>query len=90
MYFDSTWFIFILPALLLSLWAQFRVKSAFSKYSKVPARLTGSQACRFFIYLDGGHVAPQFYYLANQMLLADTDHIIKLYIAHAAGNDQRA
>lgn len=44
MYFDSTWFIFILPALLISLFAQIRVKSAFSKYSKVPARLTGAQA----------------------------------------------
>ena len=52
--------------------------------------LAGSQACRFFIYLNGGHVAPQFDYLANQMLLADTDHVVEFYVAHAAGNDQRA
>ena len=53
-------------------------------------RFAGSQTCRFLIYLNGGHVAPQFDYLANQMLLADTDHVIQFYIAHAAGNDQRA
>ena len=53
-------------------------------------RLAGSQACRFFIYLNGGHVAPQFDYLADQMLLADTDHVVQFYVAHAAGNDQRA
>ena len=53
-------------------------------------RLAGSQACCFFIYLNGGHVASQFDYLADQMLLADTDHVVQFYVAHAAGNDQRA
>jgi Zn-dependent membrane protease YugP len=35
--FDWTWMLLI-PAILLSLWAQFKVKSTFNKYSKVPAR----------------------------------------------------
>ena len=53
-------------------------------------RFAGSKAGRFFIHLDRGHVASQFYYLADQMLFADTDHVIQFYVTHAAGNDQRA
>lgn len=30
----------------LALWAQVKVKTTFSKYSRVPARMTGEQACR--------------------------------------------
>ena len=46
MIFDPMYFVFILPALALSLWASWRTKSAFKKYSKVrTARgLTGAQA----------------------------------------------
>ena len=46
MIFDPMYFVFLLPALALSLWASWRTKSAFNKYSKVrTARgLTGAQA----------------------------------------------
>lgn len=46
MYFDPTYFILLAPAFALSLWASWRVKSAFKKYSKVRAAsgLTGAQA----------------------------------------------
>ena len=46
MYFDPIYFLFIGPALLLSLWASFRTRSAFNKYSKVRTLtgLTGAQA----------------------------------------------
>jgi Zn-dependent membrane protease YugP len=46
MYFDPMYFVFIGPALLLSLWASFRTKSAFSKYSRVPTATgqTGADA----------------------------------------------
>lgn len=46
MFFDPLYFVFILPGLALSLWASFRVKSAFNKYSKVRSRrgLTGAEA----------------------------------------------
>ena len=37
MYFDST-ILFMIPGLLLGLWAQYKVKSAFSKYSKYATR----------------------------------------------------
>ncbi len=36
----------MVPALLLSLWAQVKVKSTFAKYSKIPARMTGADASR--------------------------------------------
>ena len=35
-FFDEYYLILVLPTLLLSLWAQFMVKSTFAKYSKVP------------------------------------------------------
>ena len=46
MFFDPMYFLFIGPGLLLSLWASFRVKSAFGKYSKVRSArgLTGAEA----------------------------------------------
>ncbi len=48
MFFDPLYLIMALPALILGLYAQFKVKSAFSKYSKVRnARgITGAQAAR--------------------------------------------
>ncbi|HEY0512107.1 MAG TPA: zinc metallopeptidase [Thermoanaerobaculia bacterium] len=63
MYLDPTYFIFILPALALSLWASWRTKSAFNKYSKVrTARgLTGAQAAQEmlrFAGLSGVEVVP--------------------------------
>jgi uncharacterized protein len=48
MYFSSSYFLFILPALALSLWASWRTHSTFKKYSRVrTARgLTGAQAAQ--------------------------------------------
>ena len=49
-FFDST-MILLLPALLLSLWAQFRVKSTFERFSRVQARggVTGAQVARMLL-----------------------------------------
>lgn len=58
--YDIYYFIFIVPALLFSLWAQYRVNSTYSKYSKVGSarRLTGSQAARLILDMNGlRHVA---------------------------------
>lgn len=38
MYFDYSYIIFVLPALLLSLWASAKVKSSFAKYDKVMSK----------------------------------------------------
>jgi hypothetical protein len=48
MMFDPTYLLFLAPALLLSLWASFRTRSAFNKYSKVRAAsgLNGAQAAQ--------------------------------------------
>ena len=45
-YYDYTYFWFMLPAILLSLWAQIKVNSTFSKYSKMSNSrgLTGADA----------------------------------------------
>lgn len=47
-FFDPTYFLFILPALALSLWASWRTHSAFKKYSRVRTLrgLTGAQAAQ--------------------------------------------
>jgi uncharacterized protein len=47
-FFDPSYFVFILPALLLSLWAGWRTRSAFRKYSQVRTirGLTGAQAAQ--------------------------------------------
>lgn len=46
-FFDST-FVLILPALAMAIWAQYRVKHTFAKYSQVPTRsgLTGAQVAK--------------------------------------------
>lgn len=46
--FDPMYFLFLAPALVLSLWASFRTKSAFNKYSKVRVAtgMTGAQAAQ--------------------------------------------
>ncbi len=51
MYFDPTYFLFVIPPLLLGLWAQARVKSTFNRYSKVHSGrgLTGAQAARMLL-----------------------------------------
>lgn len=51
MFLDPVYFLFIGPALLLSLWASFRTKSTFKRYSKVgTARgMTGAQAAQLLL-----------------------------------------
>lgn len=47
-YFDYTYFLFMLPALIISIYAQFKVQSTFAKYSKVRNSngLTGAEAAQ--------------------------------------------
>ena len=53
--FDWTYLVFILPCVLLSLFCQIRVSSAFSKYSQVPnsRRMTGAQAAEYVLRQNG-------------------------------------
>jgi Zn-dependent membrane protease YugP len=54
-YLDPVYFLFLAPALALSLWASFRTKSAFKKYSRVPVStgLTGAQAAQRMLDVAG-------------------------------------
>ncbi len=45
-FFDPLYLFFMIPGLLLSLWASARTKSAFNKWGKVHGRMTGAQAAR--------------------------------------------
>ncbi|MBQ3573132.1 MAG: zinc metallopeptidase, partial [Clostridia bacterium] len=53
-YFDPTWII-LLPALLLSIWAQSKVNSTFKKYSQVSNRFgyTGADVARRILDMNG-------------------------------------
>jgi hypothetical protein len=48
MFFDPNYLLFMLPAMLIGLWAQFKLRSAYGRYSRVglASRLTGAEAAR--------------------------------------------
>jgi Zn-dependent membrane protease YugP len=48
-YFDSFYMLWIAPAMLLAMWAQWRVQSAFAAASQQPAALTGAAAARHIL-----------------------------------------
>jgi len=54
MFFDFQYILFIAPALLLALWAQYRVKATYAEASQVPAPLSGAAAARHI--LDSAHL----------------------------------
>lgn len=49
MYFDFAYLLFVAPALLLALWAQWRVKATYHEAQKVDARLSGAAAARHIL-----------------------------------------
>lgn len=69
-FFDPT-MILVLPALLLSLWAQFRVKSTFDRFSRVSASkgVTGAQVARMLLDRFGLSSVP-----VDRVAGALTDH----------------
>lgn len=54
MYFDYYYLILVVPAVILSLWAQIMVKSTFARYSRIPCsrRFTGQDAAAFLMKLN--------------------------------------
>ncbi len=59
LFWNPTYFLFALPALLLAMWAQNRISSAYAKYLRVPngRGLTGGQAAEHLLRAKGlGHV----------------------------------
>jgi uncharacterized protein len=55
MFFDPLYLILLMPGLLIALWASFKVKSAFAKYSRIGARsgLSGSDVARIILDRNG-------------------------------------
>jgi Zn-dependent membrane protease YugP len=55
MFLDPTYFVFVLPALLLAFWAQMRVRSAYKRYLKEPNMqgLTGVEAAQRLLSNQG-------------------------------------
>ena len=47
--FDPMYWLFIAPALLLGLWAQFRIRSTYATAQKLPASLSGAAAARHIL-----------------------------------------
>ncbi len=54
---DMTYVIFVLPALILAMWAQARVSSTFNRYSKIVSQkgLTGCEVARKILDANGLH-----------------------------------
>jgi len=60
LYFDPLYFVFMIPGVLLMLWAQAKVRGAYGKYSKVrnSAGVTGAQAARQVLDSQGLQSIP--------------------------------
>jgi Zn-dependent membrane protease YugP len=54
-WFDPMYLLFLAPGILLALWAQFRVKSAYSRASQIPARsgYSGAEAANALLHTAG-------------------------------------
>jgi Zn-dependent membrane protease YugP len=62
-WFDPTYLVFLAAGILLALWAQFRVKSAYSRASRIPARSgsSGAEAAAAMLHaagLSGARIEP--------------------------------
>ena len=67
-YFDYTYFIFMIPALIVTMYAQFKVKSTFSKYSGIMTRrgMTGAQAAESVAH-NGGAFGVRTHMIAGNL-----------------------
>ncbi len=81
MYYDLSYLIFMLPAILLSLWAQFKVKSAYNKYSQISNSrgMTGEDAARA-VLMAHGITNVRIEHIAGTMTdhFSPTENIIRL------------
>ena len=50
---DWSYIVYVLPALILAMWAQHNVNSTFRKYSRVPSSMTGADAARLVLQRYG-------------------------------------
>jgi len=86
--FDYTYIIYVLPALIFAMWAQYNVQSTFKKYSKVASErgMTGYDAARRILDANGlhhvrieqvaGDLTDHYDPKANVIRLSDTVHSV--------------
>ncbi len=86
--FDWTYLVYVLPALLFAMWAQFNVQSTFKKYSSVAAEggMTGYDAARLILDANGlhhvkiemvaGNLTDHYDPKANVIRLSDSVHSV--------------
>lgn len=55
MFFDPMYLLFVMPAFLLGLWAQYRIRSAYGVAQRMPAPLSGAAAARHVLDSAGLH-----------------------------------
>ena len=84
--YDITYIVYVLPALIFALWAQFNVNSTFKKYSKVRSErgMTGADAARIILNANGlshvriekvaGNLTDHFDPKTNVIRLSDSVH----------------
>jgi uncharacterized protein len=53
MIFDPMYFLWISPAIIMMMWAQFRIRSAYARGMEVPAQLTGAAAAQHILDSEG-------------------------------------
>ncbi len=53
MFFDPLYFVFIAPAFLMAMWAQWWIRSAYKKGMQIPAHLSGAAAARHILDTAG-------------------------------------
>lgn len=87
--FDWSYLVYVLPALIFSLWASYNVKSTFAKYTKVASDrgMTGYDAARLILDANGlshvqigrisGDLTDHFDPKSNIIRLSDTVHDVR-------------
>ena len=99
--FDWSYIVYVLPALILAMWAQHNVSSTFKKYSRVPSTLTGAEAARLVLRGYGlgdvgigrinGQLTDHYDPRSNTISLSDAVHDVRTasavgVAAHEAGH----
>lgn len=99
--FDWSYIVYVLPALILAMWAQHNVSSTFKKYSRVPSTLTGADAARLVLQGYGlgdvgigrinGQLTDHYDPRSNTISLSDAVHDVRTaaavgVAAHEAGH----
>jgi Zn-dependent membrane protease YugP len=80
-WFDPIYLVFLLPGILLALWAQFRVQSAYSRASQVPARsgFSGAETAATLLHsagVDGVRIEPVEGFLSDHYVPGE--HVLRL------------